>query len=384
MARRLCFGLVLLLVAAAAGSDALGSTPLSTLQSRIADARAREHALTSEITAVTGQIRRLEAREGDVSRRLSVLDRDLRLHRERLAKLAELYRLQTDRLHFLRSQYRLSIDRFSLRLIDLYEGGEVTNLDVALSSGSFRDLIDELFYMKAIAHEDAAISQEVKRARVELRVARARTKTARVGVSAETRVIAVRTYQVRIVHDRLLAADHRLSKSRSTKRSSLVAVQESEREFLNEANGMLAASAEVTARIRDASASAPIDRTISSHGLVWPVSGPVTSPFGMRWGRMHEGIDIGVGYGTPIHAAGSGTVIYARWESGYGNFTIIDHGGGIATAYGHQSAIAVHVGEQVSQGELIGYVGCTGHCFGPHLHFEVRINGTAVDPLGYL
>src|SRR5262249_4173807 len=99
---------------------------------------------------------------------------------------------------------------------------------------------------------------------------------------------------------------------------------------------------------------------------------------------MHEGIDIGVGYGTPIHAAGAGTVIYAGWESGYGNFVLIEHGGGLSTAYGHQSAIAVHVGDQVSQGQVSGYVGGTGHCFRPHLHLEVRGGGTAVDPLGYL
>jgi murein DD-endopeptidase MepM/ murein hydrolase activator NlpD len=110
----------------------------------------------------------------------------------------------------------------------------------------------------------------------------------------------------------------------------------------------------------------------------------VTSPYGERWGRMHEGIDIGVGYGTPIAAAASGTVVYAGWESGYGNFVVIDHGNGLATAYGHQSRIAVSNGEAVTQGQVIGYVGCTGHCFGPHLHFEVRVNGAPVDPLGYL
>ena len=103
----------------------------------------------------------------------------------------------------------------------------------------------------------------------------------------------------------------------------------------------------------------------------------------MRWGRLHAGIDIAVPYGTPIHAAASGTVIYAGWMGGYGNFVIIDHGGGLSTGYAHQSSIAVG-GGSVSQGQVIGYVGCTGHCFGPHLHFEVRINGTPVDPLGYL
>jgi murein DD-endopeptidase MepM/ murein hydrolase activator NlpD len=119
-------------------------------------------------------------------------------------------------------------------------------------------------------------------------------------------------------------------------------------------------------------------------GLIWPVSGPVVSPFGYRWGRLHAGIDIAVSYGTPIHAAAAGTVVLAGWVSGYGNYTCIDHGGGLATCYAHQSSYAVSQGAAVGQGQVIGYVGCTGHCFGPHLHFEVRINGAPVDPLGYL
>jgi len=99
---------------------------------------------------------------------------------------------------------------------------------------------------------------------------------------------------------------------------------------------------------------------------------------------MHEGIDIAVPSGTPIHAAASGRVIYAGWMSGYGNLTVVDHGNGLATAYGHQSALAASAGQDVAQGQVTGYVGCTGHCFGPHLHFEVRVDGQPVDPLGYL
>jgi murein DD-endopeptidase MepM/ murein hydrolase activator NlpD len=110
----------------------------------------------------------------------------------------------------------------------------------------------------------------------------------------------------------------------------------------------------------------------------------VTSPFGYRWGRLHAGIDIGVPYGTPIHAAAAGQVVIAGWVGGYGNYTCIDHGGGLATCYGHQSSFAVGVGASVAQGQVIGYVGSTGHSFGAHLHFEVRINGSPVDPLGYL
>ncbi|MBA3717951.1 MAG: M23 family metallopeptidase [Actinobacteria bacterium] len=165
--------------------------------------------------------------------------------------------------------------------------------------------------------------------------------------------------------------------------------------MLDEADALQQSSAALAETIQSAqsssssssSSSAP-STTPSSSGLIWPVNGPVTSSFGYRCleglCRMHEGIDIGVGYGTPIHAAASGTVIYAGEDSGYGNLIVVDHGGGLATAYAHQSSFAVGSGAQVSQGQVIGYVGCTGRCFGPHLHFEVRVNGSAVDPLGYL
>lgn len=124
--------------------------------------------------------------------------------------------------------------------------------------------------------------------------------------------------------------------------------------------------------------------------LAWPVNGPVTSPFGYRihpiFGtrKLHTGIDISASSGTPIKAAGSGTVLIAGSYGGYGNAVVIDHGGGLATLYAHQSKVAVSVGQTVSTGQVIGYVGCTGYCTGPHLHFETRENGVPVDPMKYL
>ena len=122
---------------------------------------------------------------------------------------------------------------------------------------------------------------------------------------------------------------------------------------------------------------------VSGAGLIWPVRGPISSGFGMRWGRMHEGVDISAGTGTPIRAAKSGTVTFAGTMSGYGNVIIISHGGGFTTLYAHQSRLAVS-GGSVSQGGVIGYVGSTGHSTGPHLHFETRVNGTPQNPLRYL
>jgi murein DD-endopeptidase MepM/ murein hydrolase activator NlpD len=110
----------------------------------------------------------------------------------------------------------------------------------------------------------------------------------------------------------------------------------------------------------------------------------LTSPYGQRWGRLHAGIDIGVNSGTPIRAAAAGTVIYCGWMGGYGNFTLVDHGNGTVTAYGHQSRLGCSLNQRVSGGQVIGYVGNTGTSTGPHLHFEVRIRGVALDPLAYL
>jgi murein DD-endopeptidase MepM/ murein hydrolase activator NlpD len=153
---------------------------------------------------------------------------------------------------------------------------------------------------------------------------------------------------------------------------------------VSEAAMLAKESSVLAARIQSAQSSAPYTPHVSSSGLVWPVNGPVVSPFGMRWGRLHTGIDIAVPYGTPIHAAAAGRVIYAGWMGGYGNLVVIDHGRELATAYAHQSSIAAGNGTTVSQGQVIGYVGCTGHCFGPHLHFEVRVNGQPADPMQYL
>lgn len=132
------------------------------------------------------------------------------------------------------------------------------------------------------------------------------------------------------------------------------------------------------------SAGADDGGRISGAGMIWPLRGTVTSEFGSRWGRRHEGLDIAAPTGTPLRAAKAGTVIFAGQQGGYGNITIIDHGGGLTTTYPHQSRFGTTEGAQVAQGEVIGYVGCTGSCTGPHVHFETRVGGTAVNPRRYL
>jgi murein DD-endopeptidase MepM/ murein hydrolase activator NlpD len=389
--RRVALALLLLLAAAtpALGDDSGRKqqidSQIATLQNRLSRQHQQEQALRGEVDDYTSRIRSLESRVGDVSLELGTLEEDLSLHQKRLDALNALFHVQSDRLTTLRAEFHRSVNVLNKRLVDIYESDDPSTLDILFGSRSVQDAIDRVQALNEINAQDRAVSAAVEQAKTQVTAARKKTKKLRATVNAETAVIRARTDQTRAVRDELVGARNDLSSTKQHKLQDLSTLTASERAEAEEIDALQAASARIAAQIRAAQArNTGPTQTPSNAGLIWPVQGPVTSPFGWRWGRMHEGIDIGVGYGTPIHAAAGGTIIYCGWEEGYGNFVVIDHGGNLATAYGHQSRIAVACGQQVGQGDVIGYVGCTGHCFGPHLHFEVRVNGNPVDPLGYL
>jgi murein DD-endopeptidase MepM/ murein hydrolase activator NlpD len=361
---------------------------LAAVQARIAAAHARESQLSTQIGGLTTQIHTLEAQVGDVSTKLDALRADLTLRQRRLDKLNERYRLQTILLSDLRREYGLAVQRLDLRLVEIYKQPDPSTVDVLLAARSFQDVLDQLDYLNAIAAQDKQVAVEVGTAKVKVKDARARTAVARQGVRHEQWKIAAREQQVAIVRGELLSKRGRLVGARVIRAHALIATKAYEQAAVAESEAIQAASAQLAAKIqaseRGSATSGAAPATPSAAGLIWPVSGPITSPFGPRWGSFHPGIDIGVPEGTPIEAAAAGTVIWCGWESGYGNLVVIDHHNGLATAYGHQSRIASSCGEDVSQGQVIGYIGCTGFCTGPHLHFEVRVNGSPVDPLGYL
>jgi murein DD-endopeptidase MepM/ murein hydrolase activator NlpD len=392
MVRRVLFVLALSLVAAAPATaeSVLGrkeriDSKIETLNEKIASARQQERALAADIAAVSAKILKLETEVGDVSRDLATLEQDLALQKEKLRKITELWRLQTDKLGFLRRQHNEAVDRLNDRIVAVYESGQLSTVDVLLSAASFSELVSRLDYVKQITAQDQRIADSVGRAKDRMRVARARTTVTRRKVAAVTRAVSIRTEQARVVRNQLVAEEAALSEARGEKRATLTSVAEQRREYLHEVEALAQVSAQLASRIQasQGSSSLPPVRP-SGSGLMWPVSGPVTSPFGWRWGRMHEGIDIAVPTGTPVRAAASGRVIIAGWMGGYGNLVVIDHGGGLSTAYGHNSSFAAGAGTSVSQGQVVAYAGSTGNSTGPHVHFEVRVNGSPVDPLGYL
>jgi murein DD-endopeptidase MepM/ murein hydrolase activator NlpD len=393
MARRL--SLLLVLVAALAGPALAGDNygqqkasldaQLSAVQAKIAAARAKESALNHQIGGLTSQIHSLEGRVGDMASHLSALRADLRLRQRRLTKLNQLYTLQTLRFRALKQQYTLAVERLDQRLVAIYKQSPPTTVDLLLSAKSFQDVLDQVDYLGAIAAQDKRVAAEVSAAKRQIKIARKKTAKARQSVQQQERVINARVQQQAYLVGQLVSSKQRLAGAAASKAGLLAQTKAQERAAIAESDALKAASAALEAKIAAAqSGNTGAPASASAAGFIWPVSGPITSPFGPRWGSFHPGIDVGIPTGTPIHAAAAGTVLWCGWESGYGNLVVIDHHNGLATAYGHQSRILVSCDENVAQGQTIGLSGCTGFCTGPHLHFEVRVNGKPVDPLGYL
>jgi murein DD-endopeptidase MepM/ murein hydrolase activator NlpD len=385
-------GLVLALAPSASGQESASEQKeivdgrINALERKIAEAREKEGVLTAQIEVVSDKISALQDDVDVASARLNELESLLAQHQRRLDRLNALYAVQTRKLVFLQRQHKEAIARLSKRLVEIYTSERTSSLAVMLEAGSFSDMLDQLEFLNTIGAQDERIATEVADAKVQMRETRNATRKTRRAVAETTRAVASRTAEQRAVRDRLAWSQRELATARRDKRDTLADVREDKDDALAHMAELQAQSAALSARIRSAQSSAAYVTTgpPSASGFVRPVHGVLTSYYGWRWGRMHEGIDLAVSSGTPVVSAAAGTVIFAGWMGGYGNLVVIDHGGGIATAYGHNTSVTVGPGQQVAQGQLIAYSGNTGHSTGPHVHFEVRVNGAAVDPLGYL
>ncbi len=400
MARRLLLGLacVLLLAAPAAAGDIHRKKRevddrLSSLHSKIANAKTQEGVLTQQITVVDAKITSLQDDVARAQSRLNALEGQLATSQRRLDRTTAVFAQQTRKLVQLRRDYGVALARLERRAIDAYETPSVNVLDVVLAATSMSSMLSDIEYVHQIGKQDRQISDQLHTAKTEMHAARERTRVLKRRVAEETAAIRARTEEQQSVTQQLVSTQQQLATAVDSKRATLSSIKVNEKSFVEEANALQAVSAALAAKIQAATRSAPATSsgsgTPSAAGFIWPVNGPITSPFGSRClpngdCSFHPGIDIAVPSGAAIRAAAGGTVIYAGSLGGYGNLTVIDHGNGLATAYGHQSSIGVAIGASVAQGQVIGYVGCTGYCFGAHLHFEVRVNGEPVNPLGYL
>ena len=364
------------------------------LQRQLDDARGTlerkkgaEQLLTTDVTTYTGRIRALDRRIDGLRSRERRAQETLARERGELLRIQA--RLRDERARLARLRARLVEVRRALsdRLVEIFKAERPDALTVILNSDGFAALLERADFLSRIAEQDRRIVATVRDAK-------------RAAVATEARLAALEDRQQRLTAQQLvrrneIAAVKReligtrvgAQRARAAKTRALRSVRTDRRELEAEVRAISGRQAAIKAKLASASSSrsaapAPVRR--GTGALIWPVNGAISSPFGMRWGRLHAGIDIPAADGTPIRAADGGRVVIAGWESGYGNYTCIQHTAALSTCYAHQSRLGTSVGAVVDQGEIMGYVGNTGHSFGAHLHFEVRVSGQPVDPTSYL
>jgi murein DD-endopeptidase MepM/ murein hydrolase activator NlpD len=378
--------LIVLLVASSAAPAQDLESELNAKEAKLSKVRERSGVLTTTISRYGDRIDRLTDEVAVLRNREAAVEVRLNAKQDELDRAVGELEAAKKHLAVMRAHLKRALVVLRDRLVAIYETGTPDVLSVIVGASGYDELIDRTEYLNRIQGMDEAVvgrvrelRDQVKRTVARLRTVKDRIEAARDAIAAEEQALASARSAVQQRQSALVSV-------RASRVAALNKIEKTEEDL----DGDVAEIQAELAVLLGETASAPLPAGPIRYGsgqFIWPVDGPVVSTFGMRWGSMHEGIDIAVPAGTPIRAAASGVVVLLQSDAesgGYGNFTCLDHGGGLQTCYAHQSSFAATSGQSVSQGDVIGYVGCTGHCFGDHLHFEVRIGGAPTDPLGYL
>jgi murein DD-endopeptidase MepM/ murein hydrolase activator NlpD len=343
----------------------------------------RQGVLTSELERMNGEISRLQIEVTNLREQEAAVEAELAAKQAELdVATAELRRAQ-DHLAEVRERLKRALVALRERLIAIYETGSPDLASVVLGSDDFDEVASRTEYLNRIQENDQALIERVSELRDEAQAEVERQRQLRDRIEAARDQIAAHEAELEGTRVELESQRGELVAAQGTRRRALAQLDDRAGVLEGDVSEL---QAEIQAQLGGVGPF-PMGPQSAPGTFIFPVNGTITSGFGYRWGRQHEGIDIGAGEGTPIWAAEDGTVVLQQSEAesgGYGNYTCIDHGGGLSTCYAHQSAFNVSIGDSVQQGQVIGLVGNTGNSFGAHLHFEVRVNGVAYDPMGYL
>lgn len=327
-------------------------------------------AIQKKLAASKGQAAAIQSQVKALDKQINALDRQVGVDTESVYQLKTNIDTADTQIAQLQQQYASAQQQADARARSIYMEGPASSLSSLLSSTSISDFIQKTVVFQIASNLDSKIMVQSARLRDALSVQEQDLAQSKAALEAKEGALSSR-------------ADL-LNSAKNQRTAALDAVNAEIAQELKDEQELAQQSIALTNAIQNDSSLSKGPDNASASGLIWPVHGPITSPFGPRsLGGYHYGIDIGASTGTPIHAAKDGTVAGISCGSGYGICTIVDHGGGITTLYAHMSRKLIS-GGHVSQGEVIGYVGCTGFCTGPHLHFEVRINGNPRNPAQYL
>ena len=392
--------IALLLIFALSGTYAGART--SDLQAKIEQARrksaelqARLHRKRGELNSASERERELQAQLDSTNAAIGNVNAQLSDLNYQAASTQRKIAWNTVQLQAAQRSLKLHDDALNRRLVNIYENGDLSYMAVLLSAHSFTQFVERwqdlqllidanqtaIRERKAAAEKVASVQADLQRVQMQLeqeQQAQERAKNQLAVLADERRnLVAVADQQRRHVAAQVAEIED-LSASEEAALEALIRQRQAE------------IAAEEEAQRRAAGIAGPPETANGPGAFSWPVSGTITSPFGWRSNpfggspEFHQGLDIAAPTGTTVTATASGTVILAQWYGGYGNYILIDHGGGYSSGYGHLSAIYVSVGQKIQKGQAIGAVGSTGQSTGPHLHFEIRLNGKPVDPAARL
>lgn len=346
---------------------------LADIQSQISSAQEEQANAQAIINAVMDRLNAIQAE-------LDAANAELERILGEQAKLNEQIRLNEIALQKAIDDLHARQAILAKRVRTIYMHGQLNYVDVIIGSNSFSDFANRLELLKRIIRADFSLILDIQEKQRQIEAKRAE-------LDEEKRQLDALEIEAEKAQQAIEAKRAEQQSALDEAREHKAAAEQMERELQQASEDV---QARIEARLREQQSSGGYTGVVGTGQLSWPCSGPITSPFGYRVHPIfgieisHAGIDIGVPDGTPVCAADGGTVIESDWISGYGYTIIIDHGNGIQTLYAHNSSLVAGAGQSVSKGEMVAYSGQTGNVTGPHCHFEVRINGSPVDPMGYL
>ncbi|MEO1062681.1 MAG: M23 family metallopeptidase [Actinomycetota bacterium] len=359
-----------------------------TPQERIESARAEREAARAEAAERAGQLEVLAASEEEVEAALAVLQEEVGAQEARVETArAAVAQAEAEAAAF-RDRFTVSVgeqerlvELARQRAVDTYVRPQGDDLAAVLGTEDVYEAARRQAVLDVVSGRDADLTDRLRSIGIELEELEAASLEAAARADDERAVLQGALDELEAARD----AEARVLADLQVRIDALTAEIDALEATEAELTSVIArAQAEIEAANRPRPSSSGGGGGGGSGQLSWPASGTLTSGFGPRWGRMHQGIDIAAPTGSPIAAADGGVVIHSGSLGGYGQTVIVDHGGGIVTLYAHMSERIAGNGQSVSRGELIGRIGSTGNSTGPHLHFEVRVNGSARNPMNFL